>query len=233
MKQSVRTLAGVFCVTLALACQKTEVPQPAPPPPPPEVAKPAEPPPAEPKRLKWEAGMVPTAAESEFAFSLGKMLFEQALFDEAEEQLRIAAAGGKSEADKLLLRARAELQAKEKLTAARRALDGADFATAERELEAIPGESVLRSMADNLAEQLERARQKRDLEFEEKVKAAVQDTFDEEGLGAADEAGETDEEEGKKPVSDGGIEIISGKPTHQTPDPDELPPEPPSADEHD
>jgi uncharacterized protein HemY len=44
--------------------------------------------------------MVPTAAEADMALSLGKLLFEQAKFDEAEEQLKIASAGGESDADR-------------------------------------------------------------------------------------------------------------------------------------
>ncbi|HCF62476.1 MAG TPA: hypothetical protein DFS52_31355 [Myxococcales bacterium] len=148
--------------------------------------------------------MVPTSEEAAFALGLGKMLFEQANFEEAEEQLRIASAGGKSDADGLLLRARAELDAKKKLAAAKRALEKKDYATARLELDSIPNGSVLSEVASQLAETIDEARERRDQEFEQRVRAAV--TEEPEAPKAA-----------KRPKPDGGIKAIAGGPTGQSP----------------
>ncbi len=203
MKPTVRTVAGMTCAALlVLGCPKPET---SPPPPASPVATPSEPEkPKGPRRLKWTPGMVPTSEEAAFALGLGKMLFEQANFEEAEEQLRIASAGGKSDADGLLLRARAELDAKKKLAAAKRALEKKDYATARLELDSIPNGSVLSEVASQLAETIDEARERRDQEFEQRVRAAV--TEEPEAPKAA-----------KRPKPDGGIKAIAGGPTGQSP----------------
>mgnify|MGYP000919464485 CR=1 FL=1 len=159
---------------------------------------------------------MPTSEEAAFALGLGKMLFEQANFEEAEEQLRIASAGGKNEADGLLLRARAELDAKKKLAAAKTALEKKDYATARLELEAIPNGSALSGVAGQLAETIDEERERRDQEFEERVRATVTEE--------PEEPQEPEEPEAvKRPNSDGGIKVIKGSPTDQSPDDEEEP----------
>ncbi|MGI5860468.1 MAG: hypothetical protein ACOX6T_00255 [Myxococcales bacterium] len=213
MKSTVRTVAGMACAVLILGCPKAETP----PPPPAPVATPTEPPAPEepqrkePQRLKWRPGLVPTSEEADFALSLGKMLFEQANFEEAEEQLRIASAGGKSEADGLLLRARAEIEAKKKLAAARQALQEKDYAKARQEFDSIPAGSVLSAVAQQIAEEIEEAHARREQEFEEKAIAAVNAELQPKAPRVP------------KAKSDGGIEIIAGDPTHQESDEEEEP----------
>lgn len=216
MSLSVRALAAVLLTLSLAACPK---PQPEPQakakkvrkkrparvvdgeaaaPRPDELDEPeAEPAPADEKQLSRHEGMLPTAAEAELALTMGRALFEQAKFAEAEEQLKIASAGGKSEADEMLLRTRSEMSSKERLAAARKAFEENDLARAELELSAIPTESVLRPMADTFAEKIESSRERKSAEFEEKARKALVEEL-EPGSG-----------------SGSGIQMLTGKPTEQ------------------
>ncbi len=101
---------------------------------------------------------VPSAAVADLALSTGKLAFEQANFDEAEKQLRVASAGGRPEADSLLLRVSTERSSKTHLQAARAKIEARDWTGAEGELAAIPSESVLRHKADELMDKVGKAK---------------------------------------------------------------------------
>ena len=106
------------------------------------------------------SGALPTATESELALSLGKEAFEQGELDDAEEALKVASAGGRSEADGLLLKVATERTGKEKLSLAREKYAAKDYKAAEQALAAVPVSSVLRPKADELGERVSRVRER-------------------------------------------------------------------------
>lgn len=124
---------------------------------------------------------IPTAAEAELALTLGKALLEEAKPEEAEVQLKVAAAGGRSEADELLLKVQSELKAKRLLAEARQKFEARDWRGAEVALGGIAEDSSLRARANELAERIGSARE----EESERMKRRMERELDKEGEAAA------------------------------------------------
>jgi hypothetical protein len=120
---------------------------------------------------------VPTAAEADLALTLGKALLEEAKPDEAEVQLKVAAAGGRAEADELLLKVRGELAAKRLLSEARKKFEARDWRGAEAALTGIGADSSLRARADDMIARIAAAKG----EEAERMKRRLEKELDREG----------------------------------------------------
>ncbi len=103
---------------------------------------------AAPPELPGARRSVPSSAEAELALTLGKALLEDAKPEEAEVQLKVAAAGGRPGADELLLKVQSELEAKRRLADARRKFEARDWPGATEALAGVAPESSLRARAD-------------------------------------------------------------------------------------
>ena len=116
---------------------------------------------------------LPTAAEAEFALTLGKSLFTEAKLEEAEAQLKVAAAGGRSEADALLLKVQAEIEARRRLAEARQKYEARDWAGAEAALGGIGNGTSLRQRADELAQKIAAVKQAEADEMKARIERAI------------------------------------------------------------
>jgi hypothetical protein len=130
---------------------------------------------------------VPTAAEADLALILGKALLEEAKPDEAEVQLKVAAAGGRAEADELLLKVRGELAAKRLISEARQKLEARDWRGAEAALAGIGADSSLRARADEMFARIAAAKG----EEAERMKRRLEKELDKEGEPSAPESDES------------------------------------------
>ncbi len=132
-------------------------------------------------------GALPTAAEADLALTLGKALFAEARLEEAEAQLKVAAAGGRSEADALLLRVQAEIDARRRLAAARQKFEARDWEGAQAELGGIGAETSPRKRADELAERIAAVRRTEADEIKARLERTVDRVSD---AGGGEESGE-------------------------------------------
>jgi hypothetical protein len=86
---------------------------------------------------------------------MGNQLLMQGELEKAAAKLEIAAAGGSSEAEKLLAKVRLEIEAKKNITSAKEKMNTGDFEGAKRDLASIPQTSSLRNLADRMAEKID------------------------------------------------------------------------------
>ena len=98
---------------------------------------------------------VPSATERDMALRMGNQLLMQGELEKAASKLEIAAAGGSSEAEKLLAKVRLEIEAKKNITSAKEKMNTGDFEGAKRDLARIPQTSSLRNLADRMAEKID------------------------------------------------------------------------------
>lgn len=142
---------------------------------------------AAPPELPGARRSVPSSAEAELALTLGKALLEDAKPEEAEVQLKVAAAGGRPGADELLLKVQSELEAKRRLADARRKFEARDWPGATEALAGVAPESSLRARADEIADEIAAAK----VEESERMKRRMEKELDrdsEPGVRTPDEA---------------------------------------------
>jgi len=174
-------------LALPLGCEK-----PPPPPPPAEEAAVDEEPPEDTGELgqflkskkkqrarkRTKASMPPTRQQGLEALEEGRMLIEEAEFVAAERELRIAAAAGVEDGDRLLLRVRNELAAEKLILSAQKKLAANDVGGARADLQRVPAGLILSDYARQTLEKIAARESDARKELLEKVNRRIADSGD-------------------------------------------------------
>ena len=189
MNRMIVTCASAL--TLAFGACSSE-PKPEPPPPAPkaepvQVAAPVEPkddlPPGMRLEKELQYDVVPSAAQTAMALQLANQLMLQGKLEEAEVRYKVAAAGGSSEAEKMLMKLRTEITAKSYLDSAKQKSAYGDYEGALSALSQVPASSMLRKSADALVAQIKEKQEA----MQKALEASIQ-----QGLGGTGDAAATE-----------------------------------------
>ena len=152
------------------------------------------------KKERKEAPIIPTVTDRKMALQLGYQLMAQGQVEEAEAKFKIAAAGGSSEAETMLLKIRMEKESKRLMDSAKEKIEFGDYDGAMLVLGSISSDSVQKAKADQLVEEIQRKKAARDQKIEENLRKGMEKAFTapdegEEAEEGAEEAEPSAEEE--------------------------------------
>ena len=117
------------------------------------------------------------------ALQLANQLMLQGKLEEAEVRYKVAAAGGSSEAEKMLMKLRTEITAKSYLDSAKQKSAYGDYDGALSALSQVPASSMLRKSADALVAQIKEKQEA----MQKALEASIQ-----QGLGGTGDAAATE-----------------------------------------
>lgn len=188
-----RTLLTSSIVALSLyACSSEKAPTSQPQPTEPMAPRPvASAEPAPPTGIQIEKELqydvVPSSAQTAMALTLANQLMIEGKLEEAEARYKVAAAGGNAEAEKMLVKLRTEITAKEHFDSARQKFQYGDYEGAKVALRQIPSSSMLRKSADTLQSKIQEKETAIQKALEASIQQGLHKALDDEGEGMATE----------------------------------------------
>ena len=169
---------------------------------------------------KKEEPIIPSATDRKMALQLGNQFMMQGKIEEAEEKYKIAAAGGSSEAEKMLLKIRTEKDAKQLMDAAKAKIDLGDYENAIPMLERIPQGSIQKAKADKLIETIKAKKEADERAMEENLRKGMERAFAAEDDSNKEEEAETVENQEETEASEEAQEAPAPAQEEQEPAPE-------------